>query len=151
MGLLDIVTGALAGRSAEGGLGGLGDLLGGQAQGGQADLLKLVLGLLAGDGQGGSGLAALVRNFQQAGLGEQMNSWIGSGQNLPVSGEQLGQVFGADQMSQMAQRMGLSTGDLGAQLSELLPQAVDRLTPDGQMPDGGLGSLGDLLGRLTRG
>lgn len=153
MGLLDIVTGALAGRSADGGaggLGGLGDLLGGQMQGGQADLLKLVLGMLAGDGQGG-GLAGLVRNFQQAGLGEQVNSWIGSGQNLPVSGEQLGQVFGAEQMSQMAERMGLSTGDLGSKLSELLPQAVDRLTPDGQMPDGGLGSLGELLGRLTRG
>lgn len=151
MGLLDLVAGALGGRPGEGGLGGLGELLGSaQGQGGQADLLKLVLGMLAGDGQGG-GLAGLVRNFQQAGLGEQMNSWIGSGQNLPVSGEQLGQVFGAEQMSQMAERMGLSTGDLGAQLSQLLPQAVDRLTPDGQMPEGGLGGLGDLLSRLTRG
>jgi uncharacterized protein YidB (DUF937 family) len=54
-------------------------------------------------------------------------------------------------MSQMAERMGLSTGDLGAQLSQLLPQAVDRLTPGGQMPEGGLGGLGELLGRLTRG
>lgn len=160
MGLLDLVTGALAGQSGNegpggpggpGGLGGLGDLLrGAQGQGGQADLLKLVLGLLAGDGQGG-GLAGLMRNFQEAGLGEQVSSWIGSGQNLPVSGEQLGQVFGADQMSQMAERMGLSTGDLGAQLSQLLPQAVDRLTPGGQMPEGGLGGLGELLGRLTRG
>lgn len=153
MGLLDIVTGALAGRPTEGGAGGLaglGELLGGQMQGGQADLLKLVLGMLAGDGQGG-GLAGLVRNFQQAGLGEQVNSWIGSGQNLPVSGEQLGKVFGSEQMSQMAERMGLSTGDLGAQLSQLLPQAVDHLTPDGQMPDGGLGSLGELLSRLARG
>ena len=160
MGLLDLVTGALAGQSGNegpggpggpGGLGGLGDLLrGAQGQGGQADLLKLVLGLLAGDGQGG-GLAGLMRNFKEAGLGEQVSSWIGSGQNLPVSGEQLGQVFGADQMSQMAERMGLSTGDLGAQLSQLLPQAVDRLTPGGQMPEGGLGGLGELLGRLTRG
>ena len=151
MGLLDRVTGALAGQAGNEGLGGLGDLLGGaQGQGGRADLLKLVLGLLAGDGQGG-GLAGLVRNFQQAGLGEQMNSWIGSGQNLPVSGEQLGQVFGAEQMSQMAERMGLSTGDLGAQLSQLLPQAVDRRTPGGQRPEGGLGGLGELLDRLTRG
>ena len=66
MGLLDLVTGALAGQSGNegpggpGGLGGLGDLLrGAQGQGGQADLLKLVLGLLAGDGQGG-GLAGLM-------------------------------------------------------------------------------------------
>ena len=157
MGLLDVVAGALGGASGEGGSGGLGglgalgELLGGgQGQGSQADLLKLVLGLLAGNGQGG-GLAGLVQSFQQAGLGDQISSWIGSGQNLPVSGEQLGQVFGSEQMSQMAERMGLSTGDLGAQLSQLLPQAVDRLTPGGQMPDGGLGGLGELLGRLTRG
>lgn len=157
MGLLDVVAGALGGASGEGGSGGLGglgalgELLGGgQGQGSQADLLKLVLGLLAGNGQGG-GLAGLVQSFQQAGLGDQISSWIGSGQNLPVSGEQLGQVFGSEQMSQMAERMGLSTGDLGAQLSQLLPQAVDKLTPGGQMPDGGLGGLGELLGRLTRG
>ena len=157
MGLLDVVAGALGGASGEGGSGGLGglgalgELLGGgQGQGGQADLLKLVLGLLAGNGQGG-GLAGLVQSFQQAGLGEQISSWIGSGQNLPVSGEQLGQVFGSEQMSQMAERMGLSTGDLGAQLSQLLPQAVDRLTPGGQRPEGGLGGLGELLDRLTRG
>jgi len=147
MGLLDIVSGMLAGRPGEGGLG---DLLGQGAQGSQADVLKLVLGMLASDGQSG-GLAALVRSFQNAGLGEQVNSWIGSGQNLPVSADDLGNVLGTERMSQMAERMGLSTGDLGAQLSQLLPQAVDRLTPGGQMPEGGLGDLGELLGRLTRG
>ena len=146
MGLLDIVSGVLAGREGQGGLG---DLLGQGTQGGQADLLKLVLGMLASDGQGG-GLAGLVRNFQQAGLSEQVNSWVGGGQNLPVSAEQLSQVFGTDRMSEMADRMGLSTGDLSAQLSQLLPQAVDRFTPQGQMPDGGLGGLEDLLNQLTR-
>ena len=146
MGLLDIVSGMLAGRE---GPGGLGDLLGQGAQGGQADLLKLVLGMLASDGQGG-GLAGLARSFQQAGLGEQMNSWVGGGQNLPVSADQMESVFGQDRMSDMAQRMGLSTGDLGAQLSQLLPQAVDRFTPQGQMPDGGLGGLEDLLSQLMR-
>ncbi len=146
MGLLDIVGGMLEGRQGQGGLG---DLLGQGAQGGQADLLKLVLGMLASDGQGG-GLAGLVRSFQQAGLGEQVNSWVGGGQNLPVSADQLGGVFGTDRMSEMADRMGLSTGDLGAQLSQLLPQAVDRFTPQGQMPDGGLGGLEDLLNQLTR-
>jgi uncharacterized protein YidB (DUF937 family) len=50
----------------------------------------------------------------------------------------------------MAERMGLSTGDLGAQLSQMLPQVVDQLTPDGQVPEGGLGNLGDLLGSLMR-
>ena len=161
MGLLDIVGGMLGGQGAAGGAagsgaGGLGDLmaqLGQAGQGGgggsQAELLKMVLALLAGDGQGG-GLADLIQKFQAAGMGEQVNSWVGSGQNLPVSPEQLGGVFGQDQMSRMADRMGLSTGDLGAQMAQVLPQAVDHFTPGGRVPDGGLGNLGDLLGQLMR-
>ena len=142
MGLLDIVGGMLGGQSGAGGVGGAGG-------GGQADLLRLVLSLLADNGQGG-GLAGMMEKFQSAGLAEQMNSWVGTGQNLPVSPEQLQGVFGNDQMSQMAERMGLSTGDLGAQLSQMLPQAVDQLTPGGRMPEGGLGDLGQLLESLMR-
>jgi uncharacterized protein YidB (DUF937 family) len=158
MGLLDVVGGMLGGQQGQGqGGGGLGDLaamLGqggaqGGGQGGQAALLQMVLGMLANNGQGG-GLAGLMEKFQAAGLGEQVNSWVGSGQNLPVSPEQLGGVFGQDQMSQMAEKMGLSTGDLGTQLSQMLPQAVDRVTPGGRVPEGGLGELGDLLGQLMR-
>jgi len=156
MGLLDIVGGMMGGQGGAGGAGGLGDLAaqlgqGGQGSpgGGQAELIRMVLAMLANDGQGG-GLAALVQKFQAAGMGEQMNSWVGSGQNLPVSPEQVGSVFGPDPMSQMAERMGLSTGDLSAQMSQVLPQAVDHFTPGGQMPEGGLGNLGDLLGQLLR-
>jgi uncharacterized protein YidB (DUF937 family) len=158
MGLLDIVGSMLGGQQGQGqGGGGLGDLAamlgqgGGQGMqgGGQAALLQMVLSMLANNGQGG-GLGGLMEKFQSAGLGEQMNSWVGTGQNLPVSPEQLGSVFGQDQMSQMAERMGLSTGDLGAQLSQMLPQAVDHFTPGGQAPAGGLGDLNDLLGQLLR-
>jgi uncharacterized protein YidB (DUF937 family) len=162
MGLLDIVGGMLGGQQGQGqGGGGLGDLAamlgqGGGQGGGQAALLQMVLGMLANNGQGGGhggtgGLGGLLQQFQAAGLGEQVNSWVGTGQNLPVSPEQLQGAFGADQMSQMAEKMGLSTGDLGAQLSQMLPQVVDQLTPNGQMPSGGdLGNLGDLLGGLLR-
>jgi uncharacterized protein YidB (DUF937 family) len=142
MGLLDIVGGMLGGQAGQGGAGG-----------GQAELLRMVLGMLSNGGQGGGqggGLAALVEQFQAAGLGEQVNSWISSGQNLPVSPEQLQGALGSDQMSQMAERMGLSTGDLSAQMSQMLPQVVDHFTPAGQMPEGGLGNLGDLLGSLMR-
>jgi len=139
MGLLDIVGGMLGGQGAAGG-------------GGQDALLKLVMGLLADNGQGGAGggLGGLLQQLQQAGLGDQVNSWVGTGQNLPVSAEQLQGAFGADRMSQMAEQMGLSTGDLGAQLSQMLPQVVDKLTPNGQLPEGGLGAggLGDLGGLL---
>jgi uncharacterized protein YidB (DUF937 family) len=146
MGLLDIVGGMLGGQAS--GTQGAG--------GGQAELLNLIVGMLAGAGQGGQGggaaggLGALLQQFQAAGLGEQFNSWVGTGQNMPVSPEQLQGAFGSDQMSQMAERMGLSTGDLGAQLSQMLPQVVDQLTPGGQLPEGGLGDLGDLLGGLMR-
>jgi uncharacterized protein YidB (DUF937 family) len=146
MGLLDIVGGMLGGQGGQRGQGGLGG-------GGQAELLNMVVAMLANNGQGGAqggGLAALVQQFQAAGLGEQVNSWIGTGQNLPVSPEQLQGALGGDQMSMMAEKMGLSTGDLGAQLSQMLPQVVDQLTPDGQVPEGGLGNLGDLLGSLMR-
>ncbi len=142
MGLLDIVGGMLGGQAGAGGAAGAG--------GGQAELLRLVMSLLADNGQGGGGLAGLMEKFQSAGLAEQMNSWVGTGQNLPVSPDQLQGVFGNDQMSQMAERMGLSTGDLGTQLSQMLPQAVDQLTPGGRMPEGGLGDLGQLLESLMR-
>ena len=139
MGLLDIVGGMLGGQGAAGG-------------GGQDALLKMVLGMLSDNGQGGGGggLAGLLQQLQQAGLDDQVNSWVGTGQNLPVSPEQLQQAFGSDQMSQMAEKMGLSTGDLGAQLSQMLPQVVDQLTPNGQLPQGGLGDLGGLLESLMR-
>lgn len=135
MGLLDMVSGALGGQGGGGG---------------QDALLKLVMGMLSDNGQGGGGLAGLLQQLQQAGLGDQVNSWVGTGQNLPVSPEQLQQAFGGDQMSQMAEKMGLSTGDLGAQLSQMLPQVVDQLTPGGKLPEGGLGDLGGLLGSLMR-
>lgn len=137
MGLLDIVGGMLGGQQGQ------------MGQGGQAELLNMVIGMLGNNGQGG-GLAGLVEQFQAAGLGEQVNSWVGTGQNLPLSPEQLQGALGSDQMSQMAEKMGLSTGDLGAQLSQMLPQMVDKLTPGGQIPEGGLGNIGDLLGGLLR-
>ena len=162
MGLLDIVGGMLGGQQGQGqGGGGLGDLAamlgqggGGQA-GGQAALLQMVLGMLANSGQGGAqggggGLGALLQQLQAAGLGEQVNSWVGTGQNLPLSPEQLQGALGGDQMSMMAEKMGLSTGDLGAQLSQMLPQVVDQLTPGGQLPQGGMGDLGSLLGELLK-
>ena len=147
MGLLDMVGGMLGGQAGQGG--------------GQAELLNLIVGMLAGGGQGGhggqggaaGGLGALLQQFQAAGLGEQVNSWIGTGQNLPLSPDQLQGALGGEQMSQMADRMGLSVGDLGSQMSQMLPQVVDRMTPGGQMPEGGLGdlgNLGDLLGGLLR-
>jgi uncharacterized protein YidB (DUF937 family) len=146
MGLLDIVTGMLAGQQGQTGMAGM---AGSGGSSGHPDLMSAVIAMLGNDAPGG-GLLGMMQKFQAHGMGDQMNSWISSGQNLPVSPDQLTRVLGNDQMSQLAEKFGLSTGDLGAQLSQMLPHAVDNLTPDGQVPAGGLGNLGDLLGSLMR-
>lgn len=127
--------------------------------GGQADLLGAVIGML-GQGGGGAagglgGLGGLVEKFTQGGLGDVVNSWVSTGANLPVSPDQLNQVLGNDTLSGLAQQLGMGQGDLTAQLSQLLPQVVDKLTPNGQLPDlaqgaGGLGDLAGMLGGLMR-
>lgn len=154
MGLLDSVIGALAGAQGGSGAG---------AGGGQAQLIQIVLGMLAqaGGGSGGAangglgGLGELVSRMQQGGLGDVVGSWIGTGQNLPISGDQLGSVLGPDALAQIAAQLGLSHGDAADQLSQVLPQVVDHLTPQGRLPEGGLaeaggvGDIGDLLARLS--
>lgn len=139
MGLLDSLVGAL-GQGSSGG--------------GQAQLINLVLGMLTQNGSGGAGggggLGAMVEQFQRGGLGDVMNSWVGTGQNLPISPGQLEQVLGGDTIAQIARQMGLSNGDAAGQLSSLLPEVIDKLTPQGRVPEGGLGDIGDLLGMLAR-
>ena len=128
----------------------LGQVLGGgQAQG--ANPMVAVLGsLLSNDSaQGGlGGLGGLVSKFQEAGLGNVVQSWIGSGENLPISADQISQVLGSDGLANIAQQLGLGNGDAAGQLSEMLPGLIDKLTPNGQAPEGGLGNMGDLAGML---
>ena len=134
-------------QGQRGGLGGgPGAGLGGSAGGA---LLNVVLGMLGNDAPGG-GLASIVQQFQRGGLGDVVQSWISSGQNLPVSADQISNVLGNEKIDDMAQQLGLDPGDLAGQLSQLLPQVVDQLTPSGQVPQGGLGNAGDLLGQLLR-
>lgn len=146
MGLLDSVLGAVAGNasaSADGG--GLGGLIGSLVQNPQ--VMQVVTELLGNDG-GQGGLGGLVEKFQQAGLGDVVNSWIGTGANQPVSAAQLGQVLGADTLSDLAARIGMDRDAAAGQLSQILPGIIDRLTPQGQAPAGGLGNAGDLMGML---
>ena len=128
----------------------LGGVLGGTPQqGGAGALINIVAGMLANQGQGG-GLAGLAEQFQRGGLGDVMNSWIGTGQNLPVSPDQLGGALGDDLLGSLTQSTGMNGGDLLGQLSQMLPQVVDQLTPNGQLPQGQLdvgAVLGQLLGR----
>ena len=101
---------------------------------------------------GGGGLAGLVGQFQKAGLGDMMSSWIATGPNPPISAQQVSQVLGSDALAQFAKQAGLSHGDAGSTLASLLPAVIDHLTPNGQVPhSAGLeSSLGSLLGALAR-
>jgi uncharacterized protein YidB (DUF937 family) len=118
MGLLDSVVGALAGGQG----------------GGNNGLVDVVMQLI--NNQPG-GLGGLVQSFQQGGLAEVVNSWVSTGQNLPVSAEQLQAVLGGGQLQNIAAQLGVSPEQASGSLAELLPQVVDKLTPDGQLPQGG--------------
>ena len=108
-----------------------------------------MLGQGGGGGAAGGlgGLGGLVSKMSQAGLGDVVGSWVGTGQNLPVQPDQLGAALGQDTISSMAGQLGMNNNDLLGQLSQMLPQVVDKLTPQGQVPQGDLSSiLGGLLG-----
>lgn len=150
MGLLDSVLGAVmngrppqsGGNVGSGGLGGLIGLVASNPQ-----LLQAITGMLGNDGAQG-GLGGLLAKFQQAGLGDVIGSWVGSGQNQAISGEQLSHVLGPDTLSGLAAKLGVSPGDAAGQLSSILPGLIDQLTPQGQAPEGGLGNAGELMGLL---
>lgn len=120
----------------------------GSGEGEQGGLLQAAMGLI--NNQEG-GLAGLVAKFQQGGLGEQVASWIGTGANLPVSGEQIQAVLGGDVVGQLAEKAGISSDALSGGLAGVLPGLVDKLTPNGEVGDSslvqtGLGALGKLFG-----
>lgn len=130
MSLFDSVMGAVSGHV--------------QQQGGMASVLG---GLLANNGEAG-GLDGLVEKFKQGGMADQVNSWIGNGQNLPISAEQISQILGSDVVRTVAAKLGIDPDQAAQQLSALLPGLIDKLTPHGEMPAGGLGHSNDLMGML---
>ena len=133
-------AGATAGGGSGGGLGDvLGSVLGGGGGGGLGSVLGSVLGggsaaASAGAAGGLGGLGGLLEKFQRAGLGDQAASWVGTGENAPISADAIGQVFGNDAVAQIASQAGVSEQDASAGLAQLLPHLVDHLTPNGQVP-----------------
>lgn len=110
--------------------------------------------LLASDGSGG-GLSGLVQSFEQSGLGQVIGSWIGTGGNLPISPDQVQQVFGSGKLGELAQSLGIQTDQVAAQLAQVLPHLIDSLTPNGQLPSEGVGgaailsAVSSILGRVS--
>ncbi|MBN9411469.1 MAG: DUF937 domain-containing protein [Burkholderiales bacterium] len=129
-------------------LGAMGSLL---KQGGAADagqLVTVVNELLKQTG----GLAGLLQKFQAGGLGQIAASWIGKGDNLPVSADQLTQVLGHPLIAGLASKIGLDTGLVASLLAKGLPSVVDQMTPEGSIPANGgqfdLGQATQVLGKF---
>ena len=151
MGLLDSVLGAVlngqqpnTGASSAPAAGGMGGL---NLAALIPVLTPMLVNMLSNNGPHG-GLGGLADKFNQAGMGDVLNSWIGSGKNQPISGDQLTQVLGHDTLGQIAGQLGLNHGDTAGALSQILPGLIDQLTPHGQAPAGGLGNSDDLMGML---
>ena len=135
MGLFDSIAGQVAGA------------LGGNS-GQQGGLMEVVTGLISNPQTGG--IQGLITAFEQNGLGHVIGSWVGTGQNLPISADQLQSVLGNEQVQAIAQKLGLSTQDIASHLAQILPQVVDHVTPTGEVPQGdavqsAIGSLGGLF------
>ena len=128
--------------------GALGGVLGGQGQGGvKAILLQQLISMLSKPGA----LERVMGAFNSAGLGNILQSWIGTGQNLPISADQVKQVLGSGTIADLAKHAGLGEGETANTLTSLLPQVIDKITPGGNVPAAGelgglVGSLGKLLG-----
>ena len=103
----------------------------------------LILGDLLGSQQGG--LGGMIQAFEKGGLGEIAQSWVGKGANLPISAEQIEGILGSGPIADLAGKLGIDPKQAAAQVSSMLPQLIDQLTPDGQVPGGG---LADILGKF---
>src|SRR5262249_11107949 len=140
MTLLPVVLSMLASRggSRQGG-GGFGDILGqvlggaGQSPGSMGD--DSMPGSRAEMGAGMGGLGALLEQVQQAGFGDQARSWVGTGQNMPISPDVLSKIFGEGGLGAIARQAGLTPKETSDGLSQLLPEVVNHVTPTGNVPD----------------
>jgi uncharacterized protein YidB (DUF937 family) len=151
MGLLDGLVGNVIGSMLSGNqaqdppgsvLGGLGG--GNQARGGNL-LLQVALLMLQQNG----GLEGVLNKFRQGGLAQQADSWVSTGQNMNISGDQLQQVFGSSTISDLASRLGVSEDQAGSAMAQVLPEVINGLTPEGHVPENGNDEIAQGLSALA--
>jgi uncharacterized protein YidB (DUF937 family) len=117
----------------------------------QNNLLGQVMAMMNNPEMGG--LQGLIEKFQKGGLGEVVSSWVGTGDNLPVSADQISTMLGADKIQEIAGKAGISGNQVSDGLASLLPQLIDKLTPNGQVPEGNSleGSISALAEKFLKG
>jgi uncharacterized protein YidB (DUF937 family) len=133
MGLLDSIVGQVTGALEN-------SVPGGQVHPGLLDVISTLM-------QQGGGLQGLIGQFERQGLGNVVSSWVGTGQNLAITPDQVQSVLGEPHIAAVAARLGLSPADITNQLAGLLPHAVDSVTPAGAVPQGNL--LSEALDAFT--
>jgi uncharacterized protein YidB (DUF937 family) len=126
----------------------LGNALGGllRSDGQQSPLLQMALQLLQQNG----GIQGVLDKFRQAGYADQAASWQGTGQNMPIEGSALQQVLGSGAIGQIAQELGMSHADAAGGLAQMLPQLIDKFTPNGQVPGNDNDVVARALALLTK-
>jgi uncharacterized protein YidB (DUF937 family) len=100
--------------------------------GGQSSMLDNLLEMLNDRNSGG--ITGLIQKFNEKGLGAHMSSWISTGENLPISADQIKEALGGEKIKELASKLNLGEHDTSKSLADLLPQLIDRLTPDGSVP-----------------
>ncbi|MEO8345495.1 MAG: YidB family protein [Betaproteobacteria bacterium] len=116
----------------------LGNMMGGMMGGGQSaqgaqgnsQMIQMALQMLQQNG----GIEGLLAKLQQGGMGQQAQSWIGTGQNMPIPADALSKIFGQGQLGDIAQQLGMSHEEAAGGLAQALPRVVDQMTPNGQIP-----------------
>lgn len=96
------------------------------------------------------GLSGVLDKFKESGLGGLAASWVGKGENLPISAEQISSVLGSGTIATLAEKFGITPETLSAQLAEHLPTMVDKVTPDGEVNAGSDGMLSNILSSLMK-
>jgi uncharacterized protein YidB (DUF937 family) len=127
----------------------LGGLTGGSGAGTGAGgnvMLQLALTMLQQNG----GLESVLGKFRQAGMGAQADSWVSSGQNMNISPDQLQQVFGSGALNDIASQLGVSQNQAGSTVSQMLPELINQLTPQGQVTTESNDSIAEALESLSR-
>ena len=92
----------------------------------------------------------MLDKFRQGGYADQAASWQSTGENLPISGNALQEVLGSGAVGQIAQQLGMSHGDAAGGLAQVLPQLIDKFTPDGQIPANDNDMVAQALAMLTK-
>ena len=146
-GLIGNVIGSMASdNQAQNPLGSvLGGLGGGKQIHGGNLLLQLALSMLQQNG----GLEGVLNRFRQGGLAQQADSWVSTGQNMNISADQLQQVFGSSTIRDLASQLGISEDQAGSSMAQILPEVINHLTPQGQVPENGNEEIAQGLSMLA--